>query len=295
VPGTPPAAPQPFFTGAGTSAEAAPIQSALVQCFCDPSAGNPTPHLPSAIAELLVEPTPGGDALHARLTINPAYADNTYGANAVGWPKGHKFMDLVGSDAAALGFHDQAGKPVLVFHLDYLSGEMMKMPGMMGTAGHFTTLGAAGGDGRMVTGDPTAILRSSTSMSLNLNQRGYGMYTVDSPHPGASYQPDPAAPAWDYRVVYEAWVKTSIFGGGTLGFLNVPYLHVSPSKTGINQTPLTPCGCPPSVGHTEPSPPITGTPTPPPPMCRYATCSDGQGSCPSGSSCVGTCCVPVIE
>lgn len=282
--GAPPT-PAPFW-GGGASAQ--PLPGARVQCFCDPGPTNPTPQLPSAIAELLVESLPGGEALHARLTLNPMYADNTYGANAVGWMKGHAFKDLVGSDAAALGFHDEAGKAVLVFHLDYLGADK--------ESAAYHSLGTDGGDGRMVMGDPGAILRHTTSMSLNLNERGYGSFTTDSPRTDQNLTPDPAAPRWDFRVVYEAWVKTAIFGGGKLGFLNVPYLHVSPSKTGMNQTPLTPCACPPQASN---GPPFGagGTGGTPPAMCHTgaATCSSTEGNtCGAGSTCVGTCCVPLI-
>jgi len=279
----------PAYPGEGP----APMPGARVQCYCDPGPKNPTPQLPSAIAELLVETLPGGEALHARLTLNPAYADNTYGANAVGWTRGHEFKDLVGSDATALGFHDEAGNPVLVFHLDYLGTDKMS------ATPH--SLGATGGDGRMVSGDPTAILRYSTSMSLNLNERGYGAFTTDSPRTDANLTPDPAAPNWDFRVIYEAWVKTSIFGTGKLGFLNVPYLHVSPSKIGVNQTPLQPCGCPPSVVN---GPPFIGTGETggsggtPPAMCHAgaATCSSAEGNtCGPDATCVGSCCVPLIK
>jgi hypothetical protein len=272
------------------------MPGARVACYCDPGPKNPTPNLPSAIAELLVETLPGGEALHARLTLNPAYADNTYGASAVGWTRGHEFKDLLGSDATALGFHDDAGKAALVFHLDYLSADKMSAT--------YQSLGATGGDGRMVTGDLGAILAYSTSMSRNLNERGYGAFTTDSPRTDAQLTPDPAAPSWDFRVIYEAWVKTSIFGVGQLGFLNVPYLHVSPSKTGINQTPLTPCACPPVASN---GPPFVGPSDPggergpavPPAMCHAgaATCTattEGN-SCGPDATCVGTCCVPIIK
>jgi hypothetical protein len=270
------------YWGAGTAADAEPLAGARVSCYCDPSPTNPSPQLPAAIAELLVEPVPGGQALHARLTLNPAYADNTYGANAVGWSGGHEFKDLVGSDAAALGFHDDTGTPVLVFHLDYLAADKASASG-------FGSLGVSGGDGRMVSGDPAAVLKHSTSMSLNLNQRGYGRYTMDSPTTNQSLAADPAAPGWDFRVVYEAWVATSIFGTRQLGFLNVPYLHVSPSKTGIKQTPLTPCGCPAQVASGAPTP-VAACPS------GVASCDAAQAaSCPGGSSCVGSCCVPAIQ
>src|ERR1041384_757223 len=41
--------------------------------------------------------TVGGTTV-IRVTFSKNFVDNTYGANAVGWPKGHKFKDLVGSD-----------------------------------------------------------------------------------------------------------------------------------------------------------------------------------------------------
>ena len=51
----------------------------------------------------------------------PAPNDNSYGANAVGWPKGHTFNNLVGSDHAGIQIKDPNGVVKLSFNLDYLS------------------------------------------------------------------------------------------------------------------------------------------------------------------------------
>ena len=39
----------------------------------------------------------------------PAPNDNSYGVNAVGWPNGHKFTNLVGSDHAGFQLRDPGG------------------------------------------------------------------------------------------------------------------------------------------------------------------------------------------
>jgi hypothetical protein len=99
----------PFtFPGAGTSQAAQPItagsspetsdecnpaavanafaSSADVQtvCFYDES----EPNVPAATIEQLVEVIGTNEWVHVRLTLNPDFVDNTYGANAIAWGDG---------------------------------------------------------------------------------------------------------------------------------------------------------------------------------------------------------------
>ena len=115
----------------------------------------------------------------------------------------------------------------------------------------------------MVMGNASDLVKYNTSISLNLNERGYGGFTKDSPATDANYKPNPMAPNWDFRVMYEAWIKTSLFANTRFGYLNFPYLHISPGKTGEDIVPLVPCSCPPSIGA-PPSDPQSPTPTPEP-------------------------------
>ena len=61
------------------------------------------------------------------------------------------------------------------------------------------------------------IVDFNTSISRNFNERGYGTYTVDSPATDADYTPNAAAPDWDFRVVYEAWIDVDAFGASGFG------------------------------------------------------------------------------
>ena len=71
--------------------------------------------------------------------------DNSYGVNAVGWPGGHKFGDLVGSDQAVFEFKDKNGNVVLGFDLDYISAAA-------GDAVRLCQPGRQGGEGNMNVG-----------------------------------------------------------------------------------------------------------------------------------------------
>ena len=43
------------------------------------------PSTPMAFLEQIAEAVEGQGLVHARLTMNPAFVDNTYGSNAIGW------------------------------------------------------------------------------------------------------------------------------------------------------------------------------------------------------------------
>ena len=77
--------------------------------------------------------------------------DNSYGTAAVGWPGGHKFGDLVGSDMAQFQVKDATGKIVLDFKVDYISTKS-------GTPSGYASLGVSGGEGGMIVGSASHIL-----------------------------------------------------------------------------------------------------------------------------------------
>ncbi len=224
---------------------------------------------PMAFVEQLVETAQGQGLVHVRLTMNPAFVDNTYGDNAIGWggsdasaaapmpggpmampgammmgpggmpgpgPNGHTFDDLVQSDHAEFDLADATGAEVLSFDLDYISADSAAPSG-------YATLGVSGGDGMILSGSASDIAFASTSLDRDLNACGYGSYTTNSPATDADYTPNPATPDWDYRVVYDVWVKESAFPAG-FGTATIPYVHASPAKLGAT-LPVTPGPCPP--------------------------------------------------
>ena len=269
-----------------------------------------SPSTPMAFLEQVVETAEGQGLIHVRLTMNPAFVDNTYGDTAIGWasdagapaappggpagaagpggaggpagpggaggpaapsappmmgvmagppgPGGHTFKDLVESDHAEFDLSDSAGRAVLSFDLDYISSDSSALSG-------YATLGVSGGDGKMLSGDPSAIVYASTSFDRDLNACGYSSYTTNSPATDSSYTPNPATPNWDYRVVYDVWVKASAFAAG-FGDATIPYVHASPAKLSATL-------------------PVTGGPCPPP----FGGCVGAD--CDAGSACVGEGCL----
>jgi hypothetical protein len=294
-----------LFPGAGTSGAGEPLGSEIppttvhdcvdpgsgatnddppiVTCYFD--AANPTQL--AAELERRLEIVNDKEWHHIRLTFNPDFVDNTYGANAIGWgdtqtavdqsaqmaappmgmnpkdmmgmapkpPKpgkgGHTFKDLLGSDHAEFKFTTSSGDLATQFKLDYISESDDAPSG-------YASLGVLGGDGKMVEGDPDWILGATSSLDRNLNGCGLGSYTTDSPATDEDYTPNPDAPAWDFRVVYEAWVANAALGGKQLGEVTIEYVHASPSKTNDTLN-VIPGPCPPPTEQT-PTPPATTWP-----------------------------------
>jgi len=279
APGVPPTF-IPNFPGAGTSGDDAPLTNGEL-CDYVPLNGAPTPNEittcffgggdpdPAATVEQVLECVDGADVVHIRLTFNPWFADNTYGENAIGWtredramrapmdpmmmdpmmmmmgkprpgggPNGHSFEDLVGSDHAEIQLTNEDGEVVVQFKLDYISEDADAASG-------YSSLGVTGGEGKMIVGDAAWILDHQTSIALNLNERGYGSYTTDSPATDDDYTPNAGAPEWDYRVVYEAWIDVAAFGDVGFGTALIESVHASPSKADSNTIEVTPGECPP--------------------------------------------------
>ena len=183
-------------------------------------------------------------------------------------PGGHTFNDLVGSDHAEFDLSDATGATALSFDLDYISSDASALSG-------YATLGVGGGDGKMLSGDASAIAYASTSLDRDLNACGYSSYTTDSPATDSSYTPNAATPDWDYRVVYDVWVKASAFAGG-FGAATIPYVHASPAKLSAT-LPVTPGPCPPPFGSCDGG------------SCDGVSPCVGEG-CPDDGVCVGEGC-----
>ena len=222
------------YAGSGTrSVEALP--GGLLRCFNAADSGD----MPAATVEYTIEVVDEVSAVHARVTLSPAFVDNSYGETAIGWEhprRGHSFSDLYKSDQAELIFTSSKGEEVLRFKQDYLSEAKSAPSG-------FASLGI-GGDGELITGIPSWIVATSTSMDRNLNERGYASYAVDSPPTDADYTPSSEAPDWDYRVVYEAWVDKVAFSSAGFGSVNLESVHASPSKLGSDTLEVFPAPCP---------------------------------------------------
>lgn len=251
----------PETAGNCTVAPLAPLaprtqQPASLVCFY-PEGQTTTP---AATIEQVVEVVEDQEYIHLRLTLNPSFVDNSFGATAVGWPepgsilirdngkekkaKARKFKDLVGSDHAEIQLFDTAGEAVTHFKLDYLSESDDSLSG-------YASLGVIGGDGEVIVGEPEWFLGAATSLDRNLNACEEREFVVDSPQANADYLPTDALVSWDYRVSYEVWVASEAFGDAGFGRASIDTVHASPSKTGDNTEVVTPGPCP--VGPTPPA------------------------------------------
>ena len=194
---------------------------------------------PAANMEYQLVDLGGMPAIYVKLTFAPSFADNTYGTEAIGWPNGHDFGELVGSDHAQIVMSNVAGEVVLDFELDYIDDDDTAPSG-------YRCLGVWDGNGKMNAGDASAILAANSSLSRNLNERGYDTYVVDSPATDDNYTPNPATPDWDYRIIYEVWGDATLFGEAGEEFTEacVQSIHASPAKGGDNTVDVLPDDCP---------------------------------------------------
>jgi hypothetical protein len=197
---------------------------------------------------------PAADAVYFVLAIDKDFVDNTYGTNAVGWPSGHTFGNLTGSDRAQFYGYDINGTKVLDFEVDYLTSTNIGAP----PSGH-ASLGVTGGDGGMAVGSASSILEWGTSLAYSLNKTGYcsggncaivpgGVdLKVNSPATTTSYAPNSLYPNFIYDVIYEVKVAMTAFPAG-FGWMDIPYIHASPSKLGENTIYAEPGPCPGEIG-----------------------------------------------
>ncbi|HXJ72231.1 MAG TPA: HYR domain-containing protein, partial [Candidatus Dormibacteraeota bacterium] len=132
--------------------------------------------------------------------------DNTYGANAIGWPapRGHTFKDLLNSDEAEFQFRNGAGQIVMQFKQDYITANSAYPSG-------YGTRGVTGGDGSVTIGSAANVVFVSTSLTENLNKPPFlsnlAQYTNSSPALS-----DPNSPLWEYRMTYTVVVSNAAFG-----------------------------------------------------------------------------------
>ncbi len=171
-----------------------------------------------------------------RTTFAKTFVDNTYGTTAIGWPNGHKFGDLVGSDHVQLALYDKNGVKKLEFKQDYITASS-------GASSGYDCLGVTGGEGQMLTGSASSIKSATTSLDVNFNTYGY-VLTTNSPSTDANYTPNPSYPNWIYDVWYETTVDLNAFGSAGFGFPLIASVHASPSKTGNNTEPVDSMKCP---------------------------------------------------
>jgi hypothetical protein len=240
------------YAGSGGNFE--PMPGAAMRCFYGPD----DPNTPAATIEHVLEIVEGVEAVHVRLTLDPRFVDNTFGDGSVGWGnKGHDFSKLVGSDHAQLRMFDRSDALAVDLRLDYISAEASALSG-------YASLGVSGGDGELTMGEEAMVLDSSTSLDRNLNERGYSAFTESSPLTDDAYTPNPAAPNWDYRVVYEVCVSNDSFASG-FKTAEIEYIHASPAKDD-DTIDVDPRPCPPDWGCNDPdgcdNPPTT------PPECN---------------------------
>jgi hypothetical protein len=241
----------PLVAGMGpeTAEQCAPASAALPGQSPNPNVirncfVNTVDNTPQATIERVLESINDKSYVHVRLTFNPYFVDNSYGTNAIGWTNSksgkHNFTDLVGSDHAELLFTDKNNTVVLHLKLDYISATASQVSG-------YGSLGVTGGEGSVIEGKASDVLKVTTSLTRNLNFCGYKDYIVNSPATDLLYTPNPATPNWDYRVVYEMWVASSAFGSTGLGNIYVEYVHASPSKLGTNTLTVDEKPCPPDT------------------------------------------------
>ena len=197
-----------------------------------------------------------------RTTFSKNFVDNTYGINKIGWPGGHTFGNLTGSDHLQLAMLDANNVRKLEFKIDYITSSNLAPSG-------YKCLGVTGGDGNMVFGSALNVLSATTSLDKNFNEYGY-VLPVNSPATDANYTPNPAQPDWIYDVWYEVVVKLDAFGNAGFGTVDIAGVHASPSKTGNNTEPVLPGACPCTiicptdftVECSDPrTPDVTGAPT----------------------------------
>jgi hypothetical protein len=244
-------------------------------CFYGPitTTTTTTSSAPAATIEYLHETAAGQEYYRFRITFDPAFVDNTYGANAIGWAqRGHTFKDLVGSDHAELSVFDGASTLVTMFDIDYITASTASSCG-------YSALGVSGGEGKVLVGDAKYVLASTSSLDRNLNGCGYctsaacgGDCRIDSPPTDAKYTPNTGAPNWDFRVVYEVWMDAAVFAGKGFGGASITFVHASPSKASSNTIAVTPKPCGSTCSEGEQS---------------YQT-SSGTKCCPEGTKPVET-------
>ena len=189
---------------------------------------------------------PSGDiqVIYTQQNVN----DNRYGTGATaatGWAGGHKFNDLVGSDECEFRFTDGGGSVVLDFKEDCISAASSATfpSGTVSYPSGYGTLGATGGDGKMLIGSSANVLFATTSISDNLRLPQFQSgFLVNSP-PETSPNSGISTPAgWNYANSYTVVVSSNAFGANGFGGVVIAGVHNSPPKFGKTDL-LTPTNC----------------------------------------------------
>ncbi len=166
---------------------------------------------------------PAGDSVYMVLALDKGFVDNTYGTNVIGWPSGHSFGNLVGSDKAQFYGYDTNGTKVLDFEMDYVDDQT-------GAPSGYASLGVGGGEGGLNVKpyrDGCQFPQWGTSIDYSLNDTGYCTggdcsaggtdLLVNSPVTNELYTPNPTYPDWIYDVIYEIKIAKSAFGPAGFG------------------------------------------------------------------------------
>ena len=161
-----------------------------------------------------------------RTTFSKNFVDNTYGTNAISWPSGHTFSNLVGSDHVQMALYDGNNVKKMEFKVDYITASSTVASG-------YKCLGVLGGEGGMLLGNASDVVSATTSIDKNLNTFGY-VLTTNSPATDNNYTPNATYPNWIYDVWYEVTINLSSFGSAGFGRPVITFVHASPSKTGSN-------------------------------------------------------------
>ena len=201
-----------------------------------------------------------------RVTLSRGFADTAYGPNstATGWPgTGRKYKQIWTSDELEMKLKDANGNVATDFQIDLLSPDSHALSGYSSSG---IASGSGNRDGALLKGNASDIVSWDTSIARNLNTSGWRDFNnspaVDANYHyinGSDHTPGFDPSKWDWDTWYEVTVKPSAFGSAGYGSVEVPSLHSSPSKTGVDQPSLKVVPC---------------APPPPPP----ASCSDVMGS-----------------
>lgn len=230
---------------------------------------------PSATVEYITESIEENEYVHLRVVFDPNFVDTVYGACSVdtGWPAkggkkpkdpkpgmpedpnapeepapeeetpiGHTFEDLLRSDHVELMLYNCDDELSMHMKVDFLDDKTAT------TECGYATAGVSGGEGEMFVGEASDVLAVGTSLDRNMNGCGY-CELENSPCPsGDSFEPSAEAPEWDFRMVYELWIKRSAFGDSGFCRPDVEYVHASPAKADVDTVLVEPGDCPPPPG-----------------------------------------------
>jgi len=198
----------------------------------------------------------GDGTLCVKYTQSQAVNDNRYGTGATaatGWPSGHTFNALVGSDKCEFRFQNTDGTTALDIYSDCITqaASVTFSGGTINYPTGYGTLGPNGGDGSLVSGSLSNVVSVHTSISDNLilSQFQPAGYRTNSPPETAPNSGISTPLGWDYDNSYTVCVKKSMFKGGVFGSVSIPDQHNSPNKIS-NVHGLVPEPCDANVTNT---------------------------------------------